>query len=274
MTHLSTDERNIIHNMLQQGKTKSEIAAAIQRHPTTVWRECRRNRLADGDYSAAFAERYAEQRKNSKARRSAMSPDFITLMEQGLANHHSPEQIIGRLKAEGESKVPCVQTLYNHIRREKKKGRNLHKKLRHKGKKRKPHGQGKQRRASLPGRRDIEERPAIVQERCRFGDLECDLIIGANQSGVIVTVNDRATGLAWMAKIKDKQASTVRAALIELLAPLRGKIHTITSDTGRGRATRTQSRYTKWSVKNWAANGSLPSRITVGSADPTRTSTA
>jgi transposase, IS30 family len=233
MAHLNTDERNTIHNMLQQGKTKPQIAAAIQRHPSTVWRECRRNSLGDGGYSAAFAERYAQERKNTKPGRTAMSPDIIILMEQGLANHHSPEQIVGRLKHEGHTHVPCVQTVYNHIQRERKKGRKIHRRLRHRGKKRKPHGQGKQRRSSIPGRRDIEERPAIVQERTRFGDLECDLIIGANQSGAIVTVNDRATGLAWMAKIKDKQAGTVRAALIELLAPLRGKIHSITSDNGK-----------------------------------------
>lgn len=35
-----------------------------------------------------------------------------------------------------------------------------------------------------------------------------------------------------MAKLKDKQASTVSAALIELLQPLKGHIHTITSDNG------------------------------------------
>jgi transposase, IS30 family len=198
-----------------------------------VWRECERNSLADGDYSAAFAKRFAKERKNHKARRSAMSASFTILVEKGLENRRSPEQIVGRLKYEGHPQAPCVQTVYNHIHRERKKGGKIHRKLRHRGRKRKPHCQGIQRRAGIPGRRDMEERPSIVEKRTRFGDLECDLIIGANQSGAIVTVNDRATGLAWMAKIKDRQAGTVRAALVDLLSPLRGKIHSITSDNGK-----------------------------------------
>jgi IS30 family transposase len=71
-----------------------------------------------------------------------------------------------------------------------------------------------------------------VEQRQRFGDFECDLIIGAGHSGVILTVNDRVSGLLWMEKLKDKQATTVSKALIRLLKPLKGKIHTLTSDNG------------------------------------------
>ena len=49
---------------------------------------------------------------------------------------------------------------------------------------------------------------------------------------MILTVNDRATGMLWMEKLDDKKASTVNAALLKILMPLRGKIHTITSDNG------------------------------------------
>ena len=71
-----------------------------------------------------------------------------------------------------------------------------------------------------------------MEQRQRFGDFECDLIIGAGHSGVILTVNDRVSGLLWMEKLKDKQATTVSKALIRLLKPLKGKIHTLTSDNG------------------------------------------
>lgn len=128
--------------------------------------------------------------------------------------------------------MPCVQTLYNHISADRKAGGKMHKRLRLRGRRRKPHGQGKQRRATIPNRRDISERPVEVEQRRRFGDFECDLIIGAGHSGVILTVNDRATGLLWMEKLKDKQAGTVSQALIRLLKPLKGKIHTLTSDNG------------------------------------------
>ena len=40
---------------------------------------------------------------------------------------------------------------------------------------------------------DIEERPAIVDLKERFGDLEIDTVIGSNHKGALVTINDRLT---------------------------------------------------------------------------------
>ena len=37
----------------------------------------------------------------------------------------------------------------------------------------------------------IDERPAIVNEKTRFGDLEIDTIIGKNHKGAILTITDR-----------------------------------------------------------------------------------
>ena len=71
-----------------------------------------------------------------------------------------------------------------------------------------------------------------MEKRKRFGDFECDLIIGSGHSGAILTVVERVTGLGLMAKLKDKLSSTVSAALIKLLKPFKGRIHTITSDNG------------------------------------------
>lgn len=232
MKHITTEERYTIQHMLAQGKTNAEIAHILQRSASTIWRERKRNCLQDGDYSATFAERYANQRKQEKPRRSAISSEVEVLLKRGLDQRFSPEQILGRAKLEGHQKLPCVQTIYNHIHRDRKAKGQLYTRLRHRGRKRKPWGHGKLKRSLIVGRCGIEERPAEVEKRTRFGDLECDLIIGAGQSGNILTVNDRSTGLAWMAKLKDKQASTVSAALIELLQPLKGHIHTITSDNG------------------------------------------
>ena len=43
----------------------------------------------------------------------------------------------------------------------------------------------------MPNRVDIEERPAIVDLKERFGDLEIDTVIGSNHKGTLVTINDR-----------------------------------------------------------------------------------
>ena len=232
MEHFSTEERFTIQYMNQQGKSSTSIGKVLTRATSSITRELQRNALHDGSYSAVFAESIAKQRAAQKQRRSAMTTKVCKLVEQALENRYSPEQIIGRQAQQGNFDMPCVQTLYNHIRSNRKAGGKLHKQLRLRGRKRKSRGQGKQRRTIIPNRRDISERPIEVEQRQRFGDFECDLIIGAGHSGVILTVNDRTTGLLWMEKLKDKHASTVSKALIRLLTPLKGKIHTLTSDNG------------------------------------------
>jgi IS30 family transposase len=218
--------------MIEQGKSREEICERINRDKSVISRELRRNSLPDGSYYASFAERFAKERSAQKPRREAMTPEILAIVEQGLEKHFSPEQIIGDQAKQGNAAMPCVQSIYNHIKAVRKNGGKLHKRLRHRGKRRKPHGQGKIRRSTIPNRRDISERASEVEERKRFGDLECDLVVGAGQSGVILTVNDRATGVLWMDKLEDKKASTVNAAMLRILMPLRGQIHTITSDNG------------------------------------------
>lgn len=232
MKHLNTDERYTIQHMLEQGKSYAAIALIIKRSKSTIAREIKRNALPDGSYSASFAITHAQDRLRMKTRRNAMTQEVIKLLERGLEKRFSPEQIIGRNKRESIP-MPCIQTTYNYIRKERKKGRLLHQKLRFRGRRRKPRSQTAMSRGIIPGRRDIDERPPEVEKRQRFGDLECDLIIGAQHSGALLTINDRVTGLLWMMKIKDKQADSVRDGIIELLKPLKGKIHTITSDNGK-----------------------------------------
>lgn len=153
-------ENYTIQHMLAQGKTNAEIARVLQRSPSTIWRERKRNCLQDGDYSAAFAERYANQRKEEKPRRSSITSEVEALLKQGLDQRLSPEQILGRAELEGHQRLPCVQTFYNHIHRDRRAKGQLYKKLRHRGRKRKPRGHGKLKRSLITGCCGIEEGPA------------------------------------------------------------------------------------------------------------------
>jgi len=79
----------------------------------------------------------------------------------------------------------------------------------------------------------IEDRPKIVDLKQRFGDLEIDTIIGKNHKGAIVTINDRATGILRMKKIKAKESELVKQATIELLENWKPYLFTLTSDNGK-----------------------------------------
>ena len=76
----------------------------------------------------------------------------------------------------------------------------------------------------------IEQGPAIVDKRSRFGDFETDLIIGKNHQQAIVTINDRASGVLKMKKVKSKEAYVVARAINEMLEEWMPFIHTITSE--------------------------------------------
>ena len=52
----------------------------------------------------------------------------------------------------------------------------------------------------------IDQHPAIVDEKVRFGDLEIDAIVGKNHKGALLTINDRA----YLACMMDQVASWKR----------------------------------------------------------------
>lgn len=110
-------------------------------------------------------------------------------MKEGLERKLSPEQIVGRAKKEGKAYV-SPERIYQHIWEDKKQGGDLYTHLRTQGKKYRKRGAAKDKRGKIVGRVDIEQRPAIVEKRERFGDLEIDTIIGKNHKGAIVTIND------------------------------------------------------------------------------------
>lgn len=79
----------------------------------------------------------------------------------------------------------------------------------------------------------IDERPIIVDEKCRFGDLEIDTVIGKNHKGALLTINDRCTGQVWIRKLKGKEAGSLAEETIKVLMPFKEIIHTITADNGK-----------------------------------------
>ncbi|MCS6972796.1 MAG: helix-turn-helix domain-containing protein [Leptospiraceae bacterium] len=113
-THLSKQDRLCIEQKLQEGYSLSQIARMLNRHPSTISREVRRNKLVR-HYSARHAHEEARaRRKNANA--SKFSEVLWSEISHALAERLSPEQIAGRMRLEGYKGV-CTQTIYNYIRR-------------------------------------------------------------------------------------------------------------------------------------------------------------
>ncbi len=92
-----------------------------------------------------------------------------------LRQQWSSEQIAGRLKLEQQASISHE---WIYIYADKQRGGTLYKHLRSQKKQRKRYG-GYARRAQIPNRISIDQRPAIVARKDRLGDWEADTIIGA-----------------------------------------------------------------------------------------------
>jgi IS30 family transposase len=82
-------------------------------------------------------------------------------------------------------------------------------------------------------RADISERQTEVDLKARLGDLEGGTNVGKNHKGAFVTLNDRKTGFSWSMQLDTKESDGVADAIIKMLSPFAGYLHTLTFDNGR-----------------------------------------
>ena len=233
MSHLTVNQRYTICVLKEQGFKQNEIAAAIGKDKSVVSRELKRNcDKRSNNYDDGLAQRKCEQRHHEKKKKIGFTEQVKESVERLLNQKYSPEQIVGCLKKEKQA-VVSTERIYQHIWTDKKTGGNLYTQLRTRGKRYRKRGNLKDKRGLIKNRISIKERPAEVELKERFGDLEIDTIIGQNHQGAIVTINDRATGILRMKKVATKEAEAVKTATLALLNEWKPLLHTITADNGK-----------------------------------------
>ena len=231
--HLTRDQRCQIYALKKRGLTQTIIAVDIGVSQGTVSRELTRNKGFRG-YRFLQAHRFAMQR--SSARRGeahVMTPCLIVRVEMILRKYQwSPEQICGALNLDDGTKV-SHESLYRHIWSDKRVGGTLYLHLRQRGKKRNKRGSATAGRGLIPGRIDIAQRPAIVDEKSRLGDGEVDSIIGAKHKGAITSMVERKTKLTKLVLLDGPTSKATNAGIIARLEPLKKYVFTLTSDNGK-----------------------------------------
>jgi IS30 family transposase len=233
LAHITEQQRYQISCLVQAGKSQTEIAQLIGKHKSVICRELKRN--CDGrnhQYKPDLAQRKAEIRKKEKPHFKALTPEIEERLTYYLKQDYSPEQIVGVCRNKG-IEMASIETIYVFIWDDKRKGGTLHLSLRRKGRKYQKRGSKNAGRGVIPNRIDIDQRPAIVDEKQRFGDLEIDLVIGKNHQGALLTIVDRVSSMVWISKLKGKDSDEVSKAVIAKLLPFKAEIHTITSDNGK-----------------------------------------
>jgi IS30 family transposase len=226
---LNAAERAQIADGLLAGDAIRAIAVRLNRSPSTVSREIRRNREADsGRYLPYGAHRRALQRRTRRrAGKLATNAELRAVVQARLDERWSPEQIANSLAAafgdRPEMRV-CQETIYQALY---SAGRaDLHRSpvrvLRTGRSRRRPHRRVDRRTTRfVEPMRMISDRPLEAAARAETGHWEGDLLMGTKNRSAIGTVVERRTRFTILLHLPaGHTAEQLSAALIESVAAL------------------------------------------------------
>lgn len=233
-TQLTLQKRYQISALQKAGYNQKEIAKELSVHPSTISRELRRNRdrVRVRGYQPELAQIQSTKKHQEKSKRKSITKRVEKYIRIKLKEDWSPEQISGRMKLDTGIYV-VHETIYRYIYYNKANGGKLYTSLRHKNKKYHKRSNDYKARGTIIDRVMIDNRPKIVEEKSRIGDLEIDTVIGKNHIGALVTVVDRKSKFTIIKNVPSKEARIVTQALIEMIQPIKAITHTITSDNGK-----------------------------------------
>lgn len=236
-SHFTSEERDMLQIQMYLGYRITQIAKDLGKHISSIYRELSRNSPA-GIYIGHRAQKATERRRReSRPRAKRGNRILMNEVEQRISLDHSPEQIAGRLRLEyPEDPLMHVshETIYQHIYERIQLGSDLREHLRHGRRKRRKRLSRRDNRGLIPNRRFIEERPATVDKKTRWGDWEGDTIEGSGKKGYVGTFVDRRTKFLIAFPMRHKSASLLvskaRGAFSNIPATHK---KTITVDNGK-----------------------------------------
>ena len=215
--YLSLPEREEIFAGVERGESIRAIARRLDRPPSTVLRELRRNmqhmyrtrwrlagkagrpRVQPFDYRPSLAQKRAEQlAARPKLAKLASHERLHELVQTKLLLLLSPKQIAVWLRREFPQQPEMWvshETIYRSIYVQGRGAlrRELAVCLRTGRAVRRPHRKSDERRGRIPGMVSISERPAEIEDRAVPGHWEGDLILGRNGRSAIGTLVERKT---------------------------------------------------------------------------------
>lgn len=232
-SHLYHDEREIIMLRLYRNVSQRKIAHEINRSPSSITREIKRNcDMRTGAYRAFLAQKKAETRRKNASRPERLNDHILRRqVEERLCVGWSPEQIAGRLKLERNKFITNHESIYLWIYNDRP---DLTKYLVRSGKKRRKRaGTNKKRAQRIPNRTSIEKRPESANCREEAGHWEADTAVSRESKAALSIMTERKHKLTFITKLVIKTSLEMKHALIKRLGILPPHLrHTITYDNG------------------------------------------
>jgi len=240
----SLEERCTLSRLSQAGKTVRQIAAAMDRAPSTIARELKRNSGSQVGYQPAYAEQQAKSRR-WKGSRLIRDPSLQALVLKWLGQGWSPAQVAGRLKKENRATVISYESIYRFIDSQIRRTKDYswrHYLPRGKSKRGWRGRKGGSPVEHIEGRVAIDRRPAYIHKRRQAGHWEGDLMLFAKYGQAVLVTHERRSRLLVVSRQPNKAADPVVTKLTDLFSSLPKALRrTITFDNGTEFATTTDS---------------------------------
>ncbi len=232
---IDLEERCKIAQLHSTGCSIRKIASALDRAPSTIAREIKRNRSRQTGYRPGYADQQSRARRwtGSKLDRNSILREAVL---SRLAQGWSPEQVSGRLALERGERVISHETIYRFIYAQI--ARNKEYSWRHYL----PRGKSKRgwrgRKGGSPAsfiahRRPLSERPEEANDRQTPGHWEADLMLFSTYGQAVLTLHERRSRLLIAVRPPTKAAKPIAKAMRDILAPLPPQWRqTVTFDNG------------------------------------------
>lgn len=231
----SLKERCKISGLSQTGETIRQIAAIMDRAPSSIARELKRNSGTQVGYQPAYAQQQANSRhwRGSRLLRDLeLQREVLKRLEQGW----SPAQVAGRLKQDKRRNVISYESIYRFIDsqiRRTKDYRWRHFLPRGKSKRGWRGRKGGSPVEHIEGRVPIDRRPAYIHKRRQAGHWEGDLMLFAKYGQAVLVAHERRSRLLVVTRQPNKAAHPVATKLSKLFRSLPKMLRrTITFDNG------------------------------------------
>lgn len=232
---LSLEDRCDIARLQANGRSVRQIAAALDRSPSTVSRELKRNTGRQIGYRPSYAQQQTRSRR-WKGSRLEREPALRQAVLERLAQRWSPEQVAGRLAYEAGRRVISYESIYRFIYTQIARHKDYRwRRYLPRGKsKRGCRGRkGGSSASFIEARVSLAERPPDVADRSTPGHWEADLMLFSKYGQAILTVHERQSRLLIAMRPANKRAEPIARHLTALFAKLPPRLRrTVTFDNG------------------------------------------
>jgi IS30 family transposase len=232
---LSLEERCTIACLQGEGCSIRQIAADLDRAPSTISRELKRNAGRQAGYAPSWAATQSTARRWRGARLER-DADLRREVLEALSHGWSPEQACAALARRHGRRVIGVESIYRFVHAQMARHKDY--RWRNYLPRRKSKRGHRGRRGGSPalliaGRIPIAERPCEAADRVAPGHWEADLMLFAAYRQAILAVHERSSRILLAVRPDGKAACPIAALIAQLLAPLPQALRrTITFDNG------------------------------------------